>query len=677
MTHAIRLLPDALVSRIAAGEVIERPAAALRELVENALDAGARRIAVSLRGGGVERLEVTDDGHGMGPEDLPLAVRRHCTSKLPPEAQLGTDVLARVATLGFRGEALPSIGAAARLSVTSRLHGAPHAHGIRVEGGAVSAVAPSAGQPGTRVVVEDLFFATPARRKFLKQPRTEAEHAVAALRRLALATPAVAMRCEVDGRVEFDLPPQDPLARAAALLGPEAAACLLPVEGEREGTTVTGFACAPAVSRATMASQALAVNGRPVLDPVLRAAVRVAYRGVIAAGRHAVVALSLRVPPDELDVNVHPAKSELRFRHPDRVRGLVITALTRALAVGAGLPPRAALGATSLQAGPRRATIRRPVTSWAPQDPAASWPPSWGAGPSGTPGSGAPGAAGDEATDLPDVAPAGAARPASPAQDAGWSWLPDREAGAGAAVLAPSSPPPRGASPAPRGLPALPGLAESQLDLGAGPAARRLPAPVPPPVATHPLGAPLAQILDTYVLAVAGDGSLVLVDQHAAHERLTHEALHAQLVEGGVRAQPLLIPAVVELTPGDAARLLDAAPVLARLGLEVEAFGAGAVLVRALPAPLGAPDPTALLRDLAEELAEHGEGLALAARLDAAVARLACHGSIRAGRRLDGAEMDALLRAMERTPRAATCSHGRPTVLRLSRHDIERLFGRA
>ncbi len=578
MESRIRLLSEATVNRIAAGEVIERPAAAVKELVENALDAGARRVTVALAGGGIERIEVIDDGSGMNATELALAVRRHATSKLADET------LVRIATLGFRGEALPSIGAAARLSITSRAHDAGEAAAIEVAASAVSAVVPCAGVPGTRVLVRDLFYATPARRKFLKNERTEAEHAEAAVRRLALAAPAVAFRFETDGRVGFDLPAQTRPARVAALLGTEAAAALLPVAASRDAIDLAGFAVAPALTRATGAAQYLVVNGRPVADPVLKAAVRVAYRGVIAAGRHPVVALFLTMPPDALDVNVHPAKSELRFRDPAAVRGLVISALTRALGSGAGG------GAPSVAPGLRLIHSRPPAHTGAP--------------------------------------------------------------------------------------PRFAGFAEpAPTPIWPGPTVRALPPP-PEPEPAYPLGAPVAQVLDTYIIAVAADGSLVLVDQHAAHERLTHEALRAQLGDGGVRSQPLLLPTVVDLAPGAVARLLARHAELARLGLEIEAFGGGAVLVRALPAALGAPDPKPLLLDIADELAELDESLALEARLDAVLARLACHGSIRAGRRLGREEMAALLRQMEATPRAATCSHGRPTFLKLSRAAIETLFGR-
>ncbi len=572
---AIRLLPESVVNRIAAGEVIERPAAAVKELVENALDAGATRITVALDGGGIERIEVADDGSGMDAQELALAVQRHATSKLPG------DDLVRIATLGFRGEALPSIGAAARLAITSRPAGAPHAHAIRVEGGQVSPVMPAAGPAGTRVTVRDLFFATPARRKFLKHPRSEAEHAETVLRRLALAAPAVALRLESDGRTVFDLPGQDRAGRAAALFGPEVAAALLPIEAERGALRLSGLVASPAVTRASAAHQALTVNGRPVADPVLKTALRVAYRDVIAAGRHPVAALWLELPAEELDVNVHPAKAELRFRDPGAVRGLVIGAISRALAGAAGVAVPA----------------HRPALALAPPRP-----------------------------------PAGAIR----------------------------------------ALP-LPGMAEAQLGLAAPPAARPVAAA---DAADHPLGAAIGQVQDVYIIAVAADGSLILVDQHAAHERLTHEALREQMLADGVRGQRLLVPAVVDLPQADAARLVAHSADFATLGLELEAFGPGAVLVRALPAVLGAPDPAPLIRDLADELVEFGEATALSARLDAVIARMACHGSIRAGRRLGQAEMDALLRRMEATPRAATCSHGRPTVLRFTPPELAALFRR-
>ncbi|WP_428537615.1 DNA mismatch repair endonuclease MutL [Rhodopila sp.] len=664
----IRLLPETTVNRIAAGEVIERPAAAAKELVENALDAGATRITVCLDGGGIDRLEVTDNGIGMSATELGLCVRRHATSKLTDETLL------RITTLGFRGEALPAIGAAARLRITSRPRSrssrqgweqgraaigqpgadqagpdqfgpdqvgldqagpdewgaaqegadpaaadpaatgsaADHASTISVEGGRVSAVAPAAGAAGTRVAVRDLFFATPARRKFLKSARVEAEHAEAAVRRLALAAPTVAFRLELDGRVAFEAPAQSRLERVAALLGAEAAAVMLALDETRGELRIRGYVCSPALTRMTPAAQALIVNHRPVADPVLRTAVKLAYRDVIAPGRHAVVALYLELPAEQLDVNVHPAKTELRFRDAGAVRALVIGSVRRALGMATGSAPGMA---GSMAASP-----------WS------------GAG--GWSGGGRP------------------ARPIYPAptlraDDGGGSPAETAQAGLGGGAA---------------------GLAEAQLAFAAVPAARQIAATAPLP--EHPLGAPVAQVLDTYVIAVASDGALVLVDQHAAHERLTHEAIRAQLLDGAVRSQPLLLPAVVDLAPADVARLAGRAAELGRLGLELEAFGAGAVLVRALPAVLGPAEPGLLLRDLADEFAAFDEQTALSARLDAVIARMACHGSIRAGRKLGPAEMSALLRAMEATPRASTCSHGRPTVLKLSRADLEKLFGR-
>ena len=493
---AIRLLPTAIVNRIAAGEVIERPAAACKELVENALDAGASRIVVAIAGGGVERIDIGDDGCGMAAGDLVLAVQRHCTSKL------ADGDLVRIRTLGFRGEALPSIGAAARLAITSRTAACASAHRIEVAGGVVSAVTPAPGAAGTRVTIEDLFYATPARRKFLKSARVEADAAEATLRRLALAAPAVAFRVTVEARLAFDLPAQDRFARVAALLGQDAAETAIAIAAERDGCVLSGFVCAPSITRATSAGQSLVVNGRPVTDPTLRTALRVAYRDVIANGRYPVAALWLDLPPEELDVNVHPAKTELRFRQADLVRGLVIGTVQRALAGGAGgAAPRPALSGFR----PSLHLTRR-------------------------------------------------------------------------------------------GEPRYSGFAEASLPFGMAPASRVLEVAgtgaAGAAQADHPLGAPVAQVLDTYVVAATSDQSLVLIDQHAAHERLTHEALRAQFLAadgGGVRSQALLLPAVVDLPAADARRLAEAAPALARLGLDLEGFGPGAIMVRALPAAWARP----------------------------------------------------------------------------------------
>ncbi|WP_342452356.1 DNA mismatch repair endonuclease MutL [Pararoseomonas baculiformis] len=617
--QVIRRLPPTTADRIAAGEVVERPAAAVKELVENALDAGARRIAVTLDGGGIDRILVEDDGRGMVPADLALCIERHATSKLPDE-----ETLFRIATLGFRGEALPSIGAVARLSITTRPRDGD-AHAISVEAGRVDEVVPAAAPPGTRVEVRDLFFATPARRKFLKTPGTEASHAVESVRRLALAWPEVGFRMVVDGRTLLDVAPADRAGRAAALLGPDFAAASVAVRGEWPDLRLEGLAALPTHHRATAAEQHLVVNRRPVRDPLLRAALRVAYRDVLAAGRHPVAALFLEIPPEAVDVNVHPMKTELRFRDASGVRGALIASLRRALGTGAGV----GMGRSGWDSG------------GAP-DPA--WPSRAGQPlPPGPPeGAGSPSVSWSDGTATP-IRPSGFA-------EAGFGFT--------------AAPPPRPVQP----RFALP------------PGALSVPAEAPPlPPGTPeegPLGRPLAQLLDTYILAEAPDGALVLVDQHAAHERLTHERLSAQLVSGGVRSQPLLLPAIVDMPPADAARLAERAEDLARLGLEIEAFGPGAILVRALPALLGNPEPGPILADIAAELADWEESTVLERRLDAAVARLACHGSVRAGRRLNPAEMAALLREMEATPRAATCSHGRPTFLRLGAGDLARMFGR-
>lgn len=582
----IRRLSETTINRIAAGEVIERPAAAVKELVENALDAGASRIEVILVGGGIDRIEVIDNGCGIPADELPLAIERHATSKLQDEA------LVRISTLGFRGEALPSIGAAAKLTLISRPEQQDSAWRIDVAGGAITAARPVSGIKGTRAIVEDLFYATPARRKFLRAPRAEAEAAERTVWRLALASPGTAFRLVSDERVLFDLPSQEVGTRVAALFGREAANAMLPFEAAKDDTLLSGLIGPASLNRSTSQLQSFVVNGRPVQDTQLRLSLRLAYRDVIPAGRFPVAALWLNLPDEALDVNVHPAKSELRFADQNGLRSLVIGAINRALAEKISLDhaPIASLPSLALR------------------------PPS-GRGPFYT-----------------------------------------------------TTPPPSLAAR---------GFAESELSLAAPPAARPLvAAPDITPSADHPLGAPLAQILDTYILAQAPDGSLVIVDQHAAHERLTEEKLRSQFQEGQVVTQPLLVPLVVDLPAMEAAYLVKAADTLARLGLELESFGPGAVLVRALPAALKNPNAAALLHDLAEELAETGTPMALEAKLDAALARLACHGSIRAGRRLQTEEINALLREMEATPRAATCSHGRPTFLKLTRADLEKLFGR-
>ncbi|MFT9446636.1 DNA mismatch repair endonuclease MutL [Gluconobacter japonicus] len=609
----IRRLSGHVVDLIAAGEVIERPAAALKELVENAIDAGATRLVVALRAGGTDRIDVTDNGCGMTPEELEMAVQRHCTSKLQDER------LVQIRTLGFRGEALPSIGASARLSITSRTSESDTAWCLRVDGGIITPPQPSSGPVGTRIVVTDLFFATPARRKFLKSARVENSHAESVMRRLALSAPQCAMRVTLDDKLLFDLPEQSPVARAAAVLDttPDT---LIPLDEERGHIRLSGFACGPAKTRATGSGQFILVNHRPVTDPMLRTAIRVAYRPVIERGRFPVMALHLKVPLERLDVNVHPAKTELRFADEAEVKALVIGGLGRALGHGSS-------GGGGIHASfgirPSRPSISYPPRLDVPVNPPVRV---------------------DAPATLPFAAPS-LSRPSTPS-------LPQTERS---------------------------GFAEQ--DAGFTPAARP-PQPVPEHLdPAFPLGASVAQVFDTYIIAVAPDGDLVLVDQHAAHERLTHERLREQYASGALRSQALLLPEVIDLPRREAEALLARSEDLSRLGMDLESFGPGSVLLRSVPALLGTKDVQGLLRDVADELAndpdlEAGNTDSFSNRLDAILARMACHGSIRAGRRLKPEEMDALLREMERTPRANTCSHGRPTWLKLTRSEIERLFGR-
>jgi DNA mismatch repair protein MutL len=601
----LRRLPETLVNRIAAGEVIERPAAAVKELVENALDAGARQVDVVLRDGGRAFISVTDDGRGMTPEELDLAAERHATSKLPD------DDLVNITTLGFRGEALPSIAAVSRLTVASRAAGAVEAWSLGVEAGRKGRPQPAAQPPGTRVEVRDLFFATPARLKFLKAPRTELGHVQDALKRLAMAHPEVGFTLADQARSVLRLTPcagdlfEARLARLGAVMGRDFARNALSVEAEREGLRLTGYIGLPTLSRGNAQQQYLFVNGRPVRDKLLHGAVRGAYQDFLARDRHPLLALFLELPAEAVDVNVHPAKTEVRFREPGLVRGLIVGACRHALAEAghraATTVAGAALGAFRPQAGP---------------------------------------------------------------------GLPARRAGRGATL-------PRGLAEATAAYHApLPGLADA-------PAARPAEAPGPGTTAepgsdagqTYPLGAARAQLHATYIVAQTEDG-IVIVDQHAAHERLVYERMKQQLGERGVVAQLLLIPEVVELDEPAAERLARRADELAELGLRLEPFGPGAVMVREVPALLGEVDAQGLVRDLADELAEWGEALCVKERLEEVCGTLACHGSVRAGRRLNAAEMDALLRQMEATPHSGQCNHGRPTYVELKLADIEKLFGR-
>ncbi|KXV33737.1 DNA mismatch repair protein MutL [Gluconobacter thailandicus] len=567
-----------------------------------------------MRAGGTDRIDVTDNGCGMTPEELDMAVQRHCTSKLQDER------LVQIRTLGFRGEALPSIGASARLSITSRTPDSDTAWCIRVDGGVITPPQPSSGPVGTRIVVTDLFFATPARRKFLKSPRVENSHAESVMRRLALSAPHCAIRVTLDDKLLFDLPEQSPIARAATVLDttPDT---LIPLDEERGHIRLSGFACGPAKTRATGSGQFILVNHRPVTDPMLRTAIRVAYRPVIERGRFPVMALHLKVPLERLDVNVHPAKTELRFADEAEVRALVIGGLGRALGHGSS-------GGGGIHAS---FGIR-------PSRPSISYPPR---------------------PDVPVDAPVHVGTPAT----------------------LPFAAPPAASRMAVQPPTAIEHSGFAEQDVGFTPAARP-PQPVPEQMdPSFPLGASVAQVFDTYIIAVAPDGDLVLVDQHAAHERLTHERLREQYASGALRSQALLLPEVIDLPRREAEALLARSEDLSRLGMDIESFGPGSVLLRSVPALLGTKDVQGLLRDVADELAndpdlDAGNTDSFSHRLDAILARMACHGSIRAGRRLKPEEMDALLRDMERTPRANTCSHGRPTWLKLTRSEIERLFGR-
>jgi len=605
----IRLLPETTINRIAAGEVIERPASAIKELVENSIDAGARRVDVVMLDGGRTMMSVTDDGCGMTAEEMVMAVERHATSKLPD------DDLFHIGTLGFRGEALPSIGAVSRLTLTSRPKDAGEAWSLSLEGGAKGAPQPAAHPAGTRIEVRDLFYATPARLKFLKAARTEFGHAQDVIKRLAMAHPGVAFTLSDGGRTAINLPAaqgdlfEARLSRLGAIMGRDFRENAVPVDAEREEHQLTGYVSLPTLNRGNAQMQYLFVNGRPARDKVLLGAIKGAYRDLLASDRYPLVALFLDLPPKLVDVNVHPAKTEVRFRDAGLVRGLIVSGIKHALA----------------EAGHRAST---------------------------TVGAAALGAFSAEPSSLPMGHSGG---------------------GYGGPSYRPQTTMPRGVAESAASYHApLPNL---DTPMEARSVGEMEPVVQEGGVSEYPLGVARGQVHETYIVAQTADG-LVIVDQHAAHERLVHERIQAALVEGGVKRQGLLIPEVVELDEPAVDRLLTRADELAELGLVIESFGPGAVAVRETPALLGETDVKGLIRDLADDLAEFDETLALREKLSDVCASMACHGSVRAGRRLNAQEMNALLRQMEQMPHSGQCSHGRPTYVELKLADIEKLFGR-
>jgi DNA mismatch repair protein MutL len=577
---SIRRLPPELINRIAAGEVVERPASALKELVENSLDAGARQVAIRFHAGGLELVEVTDDGSGMAPDEMRLALERHATSKLPENA------IDRVTSFGFRGEALPSIASVARLTIESRVRGADGWR-IEIDHGEPVGEGPAALPPGTRIRVEGLFDKVPARRKFLRSPRAEYAACLDAVKRLAMARSDVGFTLDHDGRRILTLLPTDAPARVAELLSHELDRHGVGIDCTRDGLRLTGVIGLPTFNRGMADQQYLFVNSRPVKDRLLVGALRAAYRDLIARDRHPIAALFLDVPLDEVDVNVHPAKTEVRFRDPSAVRGLIVGGLRHALDDESG-----------------RSAAREQAAA----------PVMWTTSES---------------------------YQAQPTLAVGGSVVREQQ--------------------------------DAFEPMGFVPAARAEPAIEPVP--SYPLGVARGQVAATYIVAEAEDG-LVIVDQHAAHERLVLERMRAAREGGAIARQALLIPEVVELDEPDCDRLEGAAADLADMGLEIERFGPGSILVRSVPAALGKTNAAALVADLAAEIAELGGPISLRDKLDLVAATIACHGSVRAGRILSVAEMNALLREMEVTPRSGQCNHGRPTWVKLGHGEIEKLFGR-
>jgi DNA mismatch repair protein MutL len=600
----VRQLPEQVVNRIAAGEVVERPASVVKELVENAIDAGASRVDIFTEGGGRRKIVITDDASGMTRADLALSIERHATSKLDEE-----DLL-QIRTLGFRGEALPSIGAVAKLAITTRQKSEAHAWGLAVEGGAKSDVMPAALGQGTRVEVADLFYATPARLKFLKSERTEAEAIREVVRRLAMARPDIAFTLAGEERAPITWAAALPgapgrLARLGDILGADFREHAIDVRAERDGVVVEGFAAAPALTRANALGQYLFVNGRPVRDKLILGAVRAAYADYLPRDRHPVVALFVTLDPREVDANVHPAKTEVRFRNAGLVRALIVHALKNGLA----------------REGKRTA-------------------------------------ANDGGSAI------AAFRPAFSPRNTNWDWR-----------RSPSFP----VAPMPSfeggAAPLLAERDQAAFDVGAPSADVRFEDTPTVDLTDRPLGAARTQIHENYIVSQTRDG-LIIVDQHAAHERIVYERLKASLERNGVERQILLIPEIVEMDEATVERLLARAEELASFGLAIESFGPGAVAVRETPSLLGKTDARGLLRDLAEHMEEWDEALPLERRLMHVAATMACHGSVRAGRRLKPEEMNALLREMEATPNSGQCNHGRPTYVELKLSDVEKLFGR-
>ena len=603
----VKLLPETLINQIAAGEVIERPASAAKELVENAIDAGATRIEIATAGGGKSLVRITDNGCGMDSADLDLAVRRHCTSKI-------SDTLDDIRTLGFRGEALPSIGSVAKLSITSRRQGDSEGSQVTVVGGRMSPVRPAAANCGTVVEVRDLFFATPARLKFLKSERAEAAAITEMVKRMAIAFPTIRFVLSGTDRSTLELPAtgNDQLARIAQILGSEFRDNAIEIDATREDVSLSGFAGLPTFNRGNSAHQYAFVNGRPVQDKLILSAIRGAYAETIPAGRHPVAVLSIRLDPALVDVNVHPAKADVRFRDPGLVRGLIVGAIREALA----------------RDGSRASTT----------------------GGSGLMRAFRPGM-GDTVPGRPWNAATSPSRPLDEAYSFG-----ERPQAAFETLITPA---------ARADTDTAPPTPESQQQDGA-----------PASTVHHRLGAARAQLHENYIVAQTEDG-LVIVDQHAAHERLVFEAMRKALDAGRLPSQALLIPEIIDLPEEDCDRLMAHASELDRFGLAVERFGPGAVAVRETPAMLGEIDAGSLVRDLADEIAEWNTAGGLRSRLESVAATMACHGSVRSGRRLRPEEMNALLRQMEDTPGSGQCNHGRPTYIELKLADIERLFGRS